>query len=421
MKILMMSNTYTPIVGGLERSVGAFSEEYRKRGHDVIIVAPRFKEIPKDEEDVIRVPAIQNFNGSDFSVHLPIPGVLSQALGKFKPDIVHSHHPYLIGDTALRVSVKHNVPLIFTHHTLYEKYTHYVPVDSPRMKRFVIELSTGYANLCDQVFAPSASIATLLKRRGVETPIDIVPTGIYPERFVRGDGPAFREGAGIPKEAFVVGHLGRLAPEKNLDFLIPAVITFLKKEPRAHFLVIGKGPSEDEINERFGRSGLSNHLHLVGTLENQRLIDAYHAMDVFVFASKSETQGLVLIEAMAAGVPVIAIKAPGVKEVIKDRQNGRLLPSENEGEFVSALGAFSAFPAMERESFSGHARKTAQNFSMEKKARQALSIYESLLRKKRTRRKRRDNIWETATRRVKAEWDLAANLAKATTGAVVKG
>jgi glycosyltransferase involved in cell wall biosynthesis len=159
MKILMMTNTYKPIVGGVERSVETFTEEYRSNRHRVIIVAPQFKNIPKDETDVIRVPAIQNFNGTDFSVQVPIPGVLSRALMGLRPDIVHAHHPYLIGDTALRVAAKHKAPFVFTYHTFYERYTHYVPGDSPVLKRFVIALSTGFANLCNMVFAPSQSVA----------------------------------------------------------------------------------------------------------------------------------------------------------------------------------------------------------------------------------------------------------------------
>src|SRR5262245_52913321 len=118
--ILMMTNTYKPLVGGLEKSVESFAHEFRALGHRVIIVVPEYQGMPT-EDDLIRIPAVQHFNGSDFSVQLPIPGVLFEALGNFRPDIVHSHHPFFIGDTALRVASRYNAPLVFTHHTLYEE------------------------------------------------------------------------------------------------------------------------------------------------------------------------------------------------------------------------------------------------------------------------------------------------------------
>ena len=197
--------------------------------------------MPQYEADVMRIPAVQNFNGSRFSVVLPVAGLLTETISELQPDIVHSHHPYLLGMTALRVARFHKLPLVFTHHTRYEDYTHYVSGDSDTFT-LVTEMATQYANLCDQVFAPSESIAALLQDRGVTAPIAVVPTGIEEERFAHGNGQRFREAIGIPGDALVVGHLGRLAPEKNLEFLAEAVAAFLKTEPRAHFLVVGKGP-----------------------------------------------------------------------------------------------------------------------------------------------------------------------------------
>jgi glycosyltransferase involved in cell wall biosynthesis len=130
MNLLMMTNTYSPFVGGVARSVESFTEEFRRRGHRVMVVAPASPGAHKSEADVLRIPAIQKFNGSDFSLRLPVPGFLFSALEKFRPDVVHSHHPYLLGDTALRISALRNVPLVFTHHSMYEKFTHYVSGDS---------------------------------------------------------------------------------------------------------------------------------------------------------------------------------------------------------------------------------------------------------------------------------------------------
>ncbi|UCC56818.1 MAG: glycosyltransferase, partial [Gammaproteobacteria bacterium] len=347
MNIVMLTNTFTPHVGGVARSVEAFTDEYRRRGHRVLVVAPEFPDMPQNEIDVVRIPAIQNFNGSDFSVVLPVSGLLTEVLDGFDPDIIHAHHPYLLGVTALRVARYRNLPLVFTHHTLYEEYTHYVPGNAPTLRRFIIEAAIRYANLSDQVFAPSESIMALLRERGVEAPITVVPTGVQLKHFAQGNGERFRLAMGIPEEAFVVGHLGRLAPEKNLEFLAEAAAAFLKKTSDAHFLVIGTGPSENTIRDIFTRDGLDARLHIASILERRQLADALHAMDLFAFASKSETQGMVLTEAMAAGLPVVALDAHGVREVVRDRKNGLLLHEESIDTFVAAMQWVAGLPAIQ--------------------------------------------------------------------------
>ncbi len=412
MNILIMTNTYKPLVGGLEKSVINFTKEFRGSGHRVMIVCPEYPDM-QPEKDVIRVPAMQNFNGSDFSVQLPIQGTLAEALGDFRPDIIHSQHPFLIGDTALRIASKYKVPLVFTHHTLYEENVHYVPGNEQALKRFVIELSTGYANLADQVFAPSESVMRLMKERGVTSPIDVVPTGIYIEQFASGSGKTLRKKLNIPADAFVAGHVGRLAPEKNLGFLTRAIVQFLKKEPKAHFLIGGKGPSEESIKEIMAKEGLTDRLHLAGMLTGKDLVNAYHAMDVFVFASQSETQGLVVTEAMAARVPVVAVDASGVREVVKDHVNGCLIAQESIEDFVSALAWLKKQPASRLLRIREACGKTAEEFSMKDCAQKALKIYTSLTVEGFFRRNSEESLWSDAVRSIQAQWGLAKNLTHA--------
>jgi len=414
MNILLMTNTYKPLVGGLEKSVINFSKEYREAGHRVIIVAPEFPDM-QEEKDVIRVPAMKHFNGSDFSVQLPIQGTLTEALGNFIPHIVHSQHPFLIGDTALKIASKFNVPLVFTHHSLYEENVHYMPGNEEALKRFMIELSTGYANLADHVFAPSESVMLMMQERGVTTAIDVVPTGIYAQQFARGAGKSFRKKLNIPADAFVVGHVGRLAPEKNLEFVTRAVAKFLKKEPKAHYLVGGTGPSQEPIKEIMAKEGLGDRLHLAGMLKGKDLVNAYHAMDVFVFASQSETQGLVVTEAMASGIPVVAVDAPGVREVVKDGVNGRLLLHESMEDFVSALKWIKKQPALQNKKIKKACKETAQGFLMKDCAQKALNIYVSLtINNGFSRRNKEDSFWSNAIHSFQTQWGLAKNLSQAT-------
>lgn len=422
MNIVMMTNTFTPHVGGVANSVAGFTQGYRARGHRVLVVAPVFPEMPVDEPDTVRIPAIQNFNGSDFSAVLSVPGRLDEALDDFAPDLIHAHHPFLIGSTAMRVAAERDCPLVFTHHTRYEAYTHYVPGNSPLLKRFVIELSTHYANSCDAVFAPSDSIAQMLTERGVETPISVVPTGIDQAAFGGGDGEGFRRAQGIPETARVVGHVGRLAEEKNLDYLAQVMVQILRDDKQAHCLIVGDGPMGEEMDAAFARAGLSERLHRPGAMALPELADAYAAMDVFAFASQSETQGMVVAEAMTAGLPVVALDAPGVREVV-DNDNGYRLPQKTAvGDFARAVAGILAESGAAQTRRHAAIARTAQAFSQARCVDAALAQYADLLDAERARDHARHAAridWHSSLRRVQGEWSVISGMAKAAGKALV--
>ncbi|MBD3379807.1 MAG: glycosyltransferase [Candidatus Omnitrophica bacterium] len=410
MNILMMTNTYIPIVGGIERSIECFSREYRSLGHEALIVAPVFKNMPDKEEDVFRIPAIQNFNGTDFSVELPVPGILKGALDGFGPEIVHSHHPFLVGDTALRVSARREIPIVFTYHTMYELNTHYVPGDSEALKKFVVQLAAGYCDLCDKVIAPSRSIKELLESRGVRTEIVTIPTGIDASEFEKGSGASIRRTLDIPEEAFVAGYLGRIAEEKNMDFLFEAVMSFLREEKDAHFLVVGDGGMKKELEKKASSSSLGQKIHFTGVLKGEDKVNAYHAMDAFVFASKSETQGLVLAEAMASGVPVIGLDAPGAREVVRDGKNGFLADKEDVSFYAGLMQRIAKAEKPRRAEMSDEAVKTARSFDYRKSAERTLELYRDTMSRKRERKERDKSIWSYAKRSINKEMEIISNM-----------
>jgi 1,2-diacylglycerol 3-alpha-glucosyltransferase len=420
MKICMMTNTYLPHVGGVARSVSTFAEEYLRLGHEVLVVAPEFdgKPLPAKSEAIVeRIPSLRNFNGSEFSVRLPGAAALSDRIEAFQADIIHAHHPFLLGDTALRIAMNKNVPIVFTHHTRYEDYTHYVPF-SETLKEVAIEVPTHYANLCDGVIAPSESIARTIRKRGVTSPIAVIPTGIDVAAFAATEGVHFREKVKLPKDALVVGHVGRLAQEKNLGFLAEGVALFLQREKRAHFLVVGDGPGRDEFKAVFERLGVADRLLLAGKRTGRVLRGAYRSMDIFAFTSQSETQGMVVAEAMAAGLPVVALNASGVREVVRDGHNGYLLPAKATAEeFAGALGR-AADPAV-RPTLAKAAQETAQEFSQERSAKRALAFYEETRRATRARRLMTQlSPWTAMLQRVGLEWDLLSARTQSVASAV---
>jgi 1,2-diacylglycerol 3-alpha-glucosyltransferase len=412
MKIAIFTNTFAPHVGGVANSVGSLVDNMRERGHRCLVIAPDFPDQPDSEEDVVRVPSIQNFNGSDFSFRLPSGTLIGDRIKAFEPDIIHTHHPFLLGDAGLRMAHQWRVPLVFTHHTRYEDYVHYLVDDSELLERLAVELATEYGNLCDRIIAPSESIEDLITGRGIHVPVRVIPTGIDKDQFARGDGSRCRKRYGISEDRFVIGHVGRLAPEKNLKYLFKAVFPFMKENPDTAFMVVGKGDSYEDLMRMADAEGFRDRIHFIGKLARQDLVDAYHAMDLFVFSSKSETQGMVLAEAMAAGKPVIALDAPGAREIVRDGKNGRLLEESAPPEdFQRAIGEMKTQLNNNPEAFKEDLAHSAHAFSTEVCTDKMERTYGELVETK-----RRDSDMPTWTRfisRMEVEWDLALGRARA--------
>ena len=420
MNIVMFTNTFTPHVGGVARAVSGLADGLRGKGHCVLVVAPTFRGYPEHEEGVIRIPAVQRFAGSDFSMPLPVTLPLRADLDAFEPDIVHSHHPFLLGDTALRVAAGRKIPAVFTYHTRYELYDHYVAQDSDVLKRLVLKLALGYCDLCDHVIAPSESIARILASNGVKVPVSVIPSGIDCSYFASGNAARARDLLAIPADAPVAGHVGRLAPEKNLAFLADALTEFLTQNDDAYFVVTGDGPMRAPMQRHFHDKGFDRRVRFTGVLTGGDLADAYAAMDIFAFSSLSETQGLVLAEAMASGTPVVALDAPGAREVVRDRINGRLLAAEAPAaDFATALSSLIRLNETEMQRMQKAAHETAEAFSAETALLRTIALYEELAARRGPPVKPADDLWETAKRRIAREVELFGNVAHAVSDAVL--
>lgn len=419
MKIAMFTNTYLPHVGGVARSVKSLEDACRARGHEVRVIAPQTDET-EPSPDVLRVPAISNFNGSDFAVRLPIPMIIRDYIEEFQPDIIHSHHPFLLGDAALREAWKSRIPIIFTHHTLYERYTHYMPLDSDGLKRAAIQMATAYCNLCDLVIAPSESIAHLLADRHVKTPVEVIPTGINTKSFGSGRNLRIRKRLGIPQDATVIGHIGRLAEEKNLSFLAEAVAECLKQKPTAVFLLVGEGESLDQMLKTLAPFKDEGRIFHPGKQSGEDLADAYAAIDCFAFSSQSETQGMVLAEAMAAGTPVVALDGPGVREILKDGENGILLEGNATAREFSQALLWILGDEEFCKSCAAKARETAKEYDTEPCVDSMIRCYEMLIARYANHGEEEWTQWDRMVSGIQIEWDLLVSKVAAATAAVVE-
>ncbi len=409
MRIAMFTNTYLPQVGGVANSVDRFVSGYRRRGHRGLVVAPEYEDQPQEETDVFRVPAIQQFNGSDFSVALPIGVDLREALDRFAPQVIHSHHPFLLGVPAVRAAAHRNLPLVFTYHTMYEHYTHYVPLQLKAMRSFVIRLSSGYADLCDRIIAPSESVAQILRSRGVSPPIEVIPTGVDLDRFAEGDGRGARERLGIPADAILLGHVGRLAHEKNLPFLAEAAARVLADNEKAWMLVVGHGDAEEAMRQTFQEAGVADRVVFAGVLREQALVDTYHAMDCFLFASRTETQGMVLVEALSTGCPVVALDAAGAREVVQDGENGSLLIEQDHRAFAQAVGQLIGQSPEARCRMRERARRSARPFDTSICVDKTLDLYEQVIADERRPIDPEHSTWKSMMHSIHKEWEVWSN------------
>jgi glycosyltransferase involved in cell wall biosynthesis len=410
----MFTNTYLPHVGGVARSVDTLCSGLRRRGHKVLVIAPTFKGHEEDTPGVMRVPALKHMGNSDYSMPIPLSRSIQDEIDAFGPDIVHSHHPFLLGHTALRVAATCGVPLVYTYHTRYDIYVRQF-VDSQRLwPDLVRNLANGYANLADAIIAPSQSMKDLLLRQEVRSPISVIPTGIDTERFAKGNCAGNHKRPGLTKEDVVVGHLGRLTAEKNLDFLFAAAVRFLEENPKAQFIFAGDGPMRAEMTARLDKDPVRPRMHFLGPKEGDDVVAFYSAIDVFAFASRSETQGLVVAEALASGVPVVALDASGVRDALRHCASCVQLGADASPEaFAAALSGFAGRSTDQIEKDRIAARAGAEPYSIAAMLENVEALYAQVSEVARSEDQQSRSEWERILEGLAAEVDMLENLFRA--------
>lgn len=323
MRIGLFTNNYLPFCGGVTVSVETLRRGLVIRGHVVWVFAPAFQGALPDPA-VIRYPAVPAPTYPGFSLPLPFAPALARRVRALALDVFHAHHPFLLGPVARRFARAAGQPLVFTYHTRYEKYAHYVPLRRRWVERAAIRLSTRFAATADAVIAPSHAMSETLAARGVRSPVSVIPTGVDLARFSPGDPGAAREALGLSSDAPVLLYVGRLDPEKSVERVLAAFARLQGTLPSARLMLVGQGTATARL-QALARTlpGADRVLFLPGR-DHDELPACYRAADLFLFASETETQGLVLAEAAACGLPVVSVSAPGCDEVVRDGETGLL-------------------------------------------------------------------------------------------------
>ena len=378
MRVGLFTNNYLPFRGGVATAVETLRQGLEALGHRTWIFAPAAQSPHADPPYVFRYPSIPAPTYPGFSLPLPVSRRLGRVARALELDVVHVHHPFLLGLTGRRLARRQRCPLVFTYHTRYEKYAHYVPLPPRLVRSLAVRLACRFADSADLIVAPSEHVADTLRRRGVAAPVAVIPTGVDLELF----SPASRERArhrlGLPPDGLICLYTGRLDREKSLERVLDAFESVAVAVSTATLHLVGKGSHSQALERRAAAGRARPRIVFHGGLVREALPDYYRAADLFLFASETETQGLVLAEAHACGLPAVAVRASGVDEVVTDGETG-ILTKADTGEMAdAAIGLL--LDAGRRASMGQAARRLVEaRFAAPRQTAAMVAHYEALL------------------------------------------
>ena len=338
MRIAFFTNNYLPNVYGVPMSIETFRKEFESLGHEIFVFAPNYSDYQNKNKNVFRYPSLDINIKFRLPLGIPYSCKMDKILKDLNLDIIHSQHPNLLGTAAMKWAKKKNIPLVFTWHTLYDQYINFVPfLPAKFAANWIIKNAVKYANKADSIVVPTESLTPIIKKWGV-TNSNIIPiaTGVVEAEFSGANRNELRDKYGIKENESLLLLVSRLTAEKNINFLFDAIVEILKENIGAKFMLVGDGYLVPELKEKVKKENLENRIIFAGVIDHQEIKNYYVAGDIFVYASKSETQGMIITEAMYMGLPIVAIKATGIESLVKNNING-ILVSENKTEFISAV------------------------------------------------------------------------------------
>jgi glycosyltransferase involved in cell wall biosynthesis len=380
MRVLFVSDVYFPRVNGVSTSIRTFRGDLAEAGVESLLVAPQYPGAPADTEPgIIRVAS--GGVPRDPEDRRFLSGPLKRALNAelaANIDLVHIHTPFIAHYAAVRFARRHNLPVIATYHTFFEDYLHhYVPILPRGIGRWIARRFT--LSQCDDVAAlisPSAPMREALLAYGVTTPIEVLPTGLPATSFVRGDGAKFRQQFDLPADRPLLLYVGRVAYEKNIDFLLRMFVKLRVRRPDALFVIAGEGPAREHLAKLARELRVEDQVRFIGYLDrNTDLPNCYAAGDAFVFASRTETQGLVLLEAMAQGTPVVSTAELGTRSILTPGC-GAFVVEEDQDSFAESVEQALALGADDPRR--AHLRAHAESWASQAMARRLISFYEKI-------------------------------------------
>jgi glycosyltransferase involved in cell wall biosynthesis len=383
LQVAMFTDNYLPFIGGVPLSIDRLCRGLRQLGETIKVFAPAYPEPWNDPDDgsVVRCPALFGTRLAGFPVANIFSRKIKAAFKAFECDLVHVHHPFWLAKKGLRLAKRRGLPVVFTYHTRLERYTHYLPFPGMALKSLVAHvLIKRFANRCDAIITPTPSTEEYLRNLGVSALIETIPSGIGMEDYKYWTPQKVYElrRQYTADEVPLLISVSRMAKEKNLDFLIDglAKVKGLIATP-FKCLLVGDGPEKARLQDKVAALGLVGEIIFTGSMPPCEVSRLYLSADLFVFASTSETQGMVLIEAMAGGCPVVAVRASGVHDVLKDGYNG-LLTDESTESWSKAVATLLT-DRYKLSVLTENSRVFAEDYSEERIAEKVLKLYQRVV------------------------------------------
>ncbi|MFN3283742.1 MAG: glycosyltransferase family 4 protein [Pseudothermotoga sp.] len=390
MKIAMFTDTYIPQVNGVATSVSLYKRALEKLGHEVYVVAP----IGPKDDSIFAIGGIQ-FKWEKNHV-IPNSGRLLPLLNFVKQkkiEVIHSHAPFALGFRALTVQRRLQIPHLHTYHTLLVEYRHYIPKPLTPSARSVEEFSAWFCNMVNRVIAPTQKIRDELLRYGVNRPVDVIPTGIDVELFDSADEFNIRKRHNIDDRSKILLFVGRLAKEKNVVFVIQALKELLQRKNDAHLIIVGDCPERNSLEKVVREFSIESHVTFTGYMPRKVLANYYRQADLFTFASESETQGLVVLESLAAGTPVVAVAKMGIADVLEDGQGALLIREPILSEFVEKIEQLLCDTTFYERMCQIGKQYVIKNWSIDAKALLLEASYKKAIEEGACQHDFRDNVW----------------------------
>ncbi len=377
MRVAIFTNTYHPAVNGVANCVAAYRKGLLDAGHEVTIFAPAPQgyDLRSDPDDILRFPALPLPLDVDYSIAMPYSSSVFKALRGRQFDVVHTQHPVWVGAWGAWYARWNDVPLVTTVHTEYELFAPMVPLPTALVEMYLNLRVTSYCNKCQVVTTPVESARHRLEEQGVTTPVEILPNPIRVSDFAGVDGSRVRQELGVSDEVVLIGFVGRLSREKNLKVLIKAVGRVLHQYEKAAFVLVGDGPELDSIKQQIRHMEGAERVFLAGSVPYEDIPPYQAAIDIMVTASLSETQPLAYTEAMAAGTPIVALRAPGAVDMIDDGVNGLLSEVEDGAAGLAEKMLALAEDANLRTKLAQGAQQSAQQFDVAHVTDRLVAIY----------------------------------------------
>lgn len=377
MHVAFFTNTYHPVVSGVVQSIHDFRQELTAQGHQVFVFAQNVKDHEDKEPFVFRYPAFKLPTQQDYPLTIPISPYIDWLMPSLKVNVIHSHHPVLLGNAAAQQAEQLEVPLVFTHHTRYKLYSHYVPINKKWVETAIDEWLDDYMSKCHHIVVPSESIKRILAEEyGITRQITAVPTGLKLAEYKEVDGQPVRQEKGWGDDTVLVS-VGRLAKEKNQGTLLKAVAQVMKKHADVRLVMIGDGDERKSLEKLTRELDIADRVEFTGNIPHEEVVATLKGADIFCFASVTETQGLVTMEALAADLPVVAVDAAGTSDVMEHNVEGLLTENDSDA-LAHGLEQVIADPDRQ-ERFKAAAQKRAESLSIEVQTNKLVGVYEQAI------------------------------------------